>query len=138
MRTLSANVNNLSEINGRMVAPNDIYLDANGNISLSFDIQAVLEACAEAARTILGEMIFNTNQGIPYFQIVWIGVPNIQQFIASLRAAFLVVPNVLEVISLIASQQANVLSYTAIIRTTFGTGNLANSITVLPGGLISG
>ena len=49
-------------------------------------------------------MVFNVNQGIPYFQTVWIGVPNIQQFKAALRAAFLTVPNVVEVISLITSQ----------------------------------
>lgn len=132
MQTISANVNN----NLPNVAPNDIYLTSDGNISLSFDIQAVLEACAEAAKTLLGEMIFNVNQGIPYFQAVWVGVPNIQQFTASLRTAFLAVPNVVEVISLITSQENNTLLYSAIIRTSFGTGNLSNTIT--DGGITGG
>lgn len=130
MQTLSANVNN----NLVGVAPNDIYLTPDGNISLSFDIQAALQACAQAAKTLLGEMVFNVNQGIPYFQTVWIGVPNIQQFIGALRAAFLAVPNVVEVISLITSQEDNALIYTAIIRTSFGVGNLTNTITA--GGII--
>jgi hypothetical protein len=125
MQTLSANVND--SITG--VAPNDIYLTPDGNISLSFDIQAALQACAQAAKTLLGEMIFNINQGIPYFQTVWVGVPNIQQFTAALRGAFLAVPNVIEVISLITSQVGNALTYTAIIRTSFGVGNLTNEIT---------
>lgn len=132
MQTLSANVN--SNIAG--VAFNDLYLDADGNISLSFDIQAALQACAQAAQTLLGEMVFNVNQGIPYFQTVWVGVPNIQQFNAALRAAFLAVPNVVEVISLLTSQLNDTLTYSAVIRTTFGNGAVAN--TIEPGGTISG
>lgn len=107
------------------VAPNDIYLDAMGNIALAVDLQAVLQACAQAAQTLLGEMIYNTNQGIPYEQTVWVGVPNIQQFTASLRAAFLAVSNVVEVVSLITSQVDNTLAYTAVIRTNFGTGGIS-------------
>ena len=132
MQTLSANVNS----NIPNTAFNDLYLDADGNISLSFDLQAALEACAQAAQTLLGEMVFNINQGIPYFQTVWIGVPNIQQFTAALRAAFLAVPNVVEVVSLITSQQNYNLTYSAIIRTSFGSGTLTN--TIEPGGTISG
>jgi hypothetical protein len=120
MQTLSANVNNI--LPG--VAYDDIYLDQFGNISLSFDLQAVLEACAQAAQTVLGEIIFNVNQGIPFFQTVWIGVPNFQQYTAALRLAFLNVPNVLEVISLTISQVNNELQYTAAIRTEFGTGGI--------------
>jgi hypothetical protein len=132
MQTLSANVNS----NIPNVAFNDLYLDVNGNISLSFDIQAALQACAQAAQTLLGEMVFNINQGIPYFQTLWVGVPNIQQFTAALRMAFLAVPNVVEVISLVTSQQNDNLTYSAIIRTSFGSGTIAN--TIEPGGTISG
>ncbi len=131
MQTLSANVND--DIPG--VGFNDLYLDADGNISMSYDIQAVLQACAQAAQTLLGEMVFNTDQGIPYFQTVWVGVPNVQQFTAALRAAFLTVPNVVEVISLITSQINNVLNYTAIIRTTYGNGPVVGTIS---GGVTSG
>lgn len=132
MRTLSANVNN----NIAGVSPNDIYLDADGNISLSFDIQAVLQACAQAAKTLLGEIVLNTTLGIPYFQTVWIGVPNIQQWTAALRSSFLAVPNVVDIISLITSQQESILTYSAIIRTSFGSAPLA--ATIEPGGTISG
>jgi hypothetical protein len=121
MQTLSANVNN--NIPG--VAYNDIYLDSNNNISVSYDLEAVLEACAQAAQTVLGEIIFNVNQGIPFFQTVWIGVPNIQQYTAALRVAFLNVPNVVEVVSLMTSQVNNDLTYTAVIRTNFGSGGIS-------------
>lgn len=117
MQTLSTNVNN--NIPG--IAFNDLYLDDDNNISVSFDIQAVLEGCAQAAQTLLGELVLNTTAGIPYFQTLWVGVPNVQQFNAALRNAFLGVPNVVEVVSLITTPQINnVLTYSAVIRTTFG------------------
>jgi hypothetical protein len=132
MQTISANVNN----NTALGAPNDIYLDSRGNLSLSFDIQAALEACAEAAKTILGEMVLNTDQGIPYFQTVWVGVPNLQQFNSALRVAFLNVPNVIEVVTLTSEIVNNpaklinsVLTYTAVIRTNFGSSGFSGSIT---------
>lgn len=128
--SLASNINN-SIVN---VAPNDLYV-VNGNIALSYDLQATLEQCAEAARTLLGECIFDLNIGIPYQQVVWIGVPNINQFTTSLRTAFLGVPGVVEVVSIIVgqtqavsptitSQSADMLTYTAIIRTTYGTGTI--------------
>ena len=113
VQTLSVNANN------------DIYLDSDGNISISYDLQAVLQACAQAAKTLLGEIFSNVNEGIPYSQTVWNGVPNLQQFEAALRSAFLAVTNVVEVVSLITSQSGNQFRYTAVIRTTFGGGSLS-------------
>lgn len=121
MQTLSANVNN----NLPNVAYDDIYLDSKGNISISYDQQATLEACAQAAQTVLGEIIFDTTQGIPFFQTIWNGVPNVSQYTAALRVAFLNVPNVVEVVSLITTQINNDFQYTAIIRTAFGTGGIS-------------
>ena len=121
MQTLSANVN--SNIPG--IAFDDIYLDSSGNISISYDLQAVLEACAQAAQTVLGEIIFNVNQGIPFFQTIWNGIPNVPQYTAALRVAFLNVPNVVEVTSLMTTQIDNEFQYTAIIRTTFGSGGIS-------------
>jgi hypothetical protein len=133
--TISANINNIPVINGNAVAFNDIYLDQFNNIALSTDLLAVLEECAQAARTLLGECIFNTNQGIPYQQVVWIGVPNIPQFTAALRLAFLNVTGVTEVIRLdviqtsgsaltipVSSQSADMLTYNATIQTIYGSG----------------
>ena len=116
-----------SNVNGNVpgVALNDIYLDSQGNISISYDLEATLEACSQAAQLIQGELIYNINQGIPYFQTIWVGVPNIQQYVAALRGAFLAVPNVVEVVSLMTQQVDNNLSYTAVIRTVFGSGGIS-------------
>jgi hypothetical protein len=122
--TISANVNNLATINGNPVAYDDIYLDNNNNISMSTDLQAVLEECAQAAQTLLGECVLDTSIGIPYEQVVWVGVPNVPQFTAALRAAFLNVAGVTDVISIIVGQTGDVLTYTAIIQTIYGTGTI--------------
>lgn len=124
MKTFGANVN--GNIPG--VAFNDLYLDGDGNLVISFDIQAVLEGCAQAAQTILGEMVYDTSQGIPYFETVWAGVPNIQQYEAALRSAFLNVPNVVEVVSLVTNQVNHTINYSAVIRTTFGSTGLTGVI----------
>lgn len=112
-RTLSVNANN------------DIFLNGDGNISISVDLQAVLQACAQAAKTILGEMVLQTDAGIPYFEALWNGVPKIPQFTSALRQAFLGVDQVVEVVSLITSQLDDTFSYTAVIRTTFGSGGIS-------------
>lgn len=118
--TLSCNVNN--NISG--VFDNDIYLDSVGNISMSTSIQAILENCAQAAKTRLGEEVLHTDQGIPYFTTIFVGVPNLEQAQAAFRAAWLAVAGVIEVLSLVFTQQDNTLFYSAIIRTTEGTGEL--------------
>ncbi len=128
MLTFSANVNN--NISG--VDYFDIYLGSDGNLSTSNNQQAVMEACAEAANTLLGEVVLDINVGIPYFQVVWNGVPNLQQFEAALKSAFLAVGGgdyVTGVPSLIVSINGSTLTYTAIIQTIYGVSNLINSVT---------
>ena len=118
--TLACNVNN----NLAGVSDNDIYLDHVGNIALSIGIQAILENCAQAAKTRLGEEVLHIDQGIPYFTTIFVGVPQLQQAQAAFRAAWLAVAGVIEVISLVLTQEGNTLLYTAIIRTTEGIGEL--------------
>lgn len=122
--SISANVN--TTVSGASF--NDIYLDRFGNISLSVDLQAVLENCAQAASTRLGEEVFNVNEGIPYFDTLFSGVPRQQPLNAALRAAWLAVNGVLEVVSLMTDQVGNTFTYTAVIRTAYGTGGISGSI----------
>jgi|SRR5271155_4158409 len=108
---------------------NDIYLDPLGNLALVYDLTAITQECQQAAKTLLGEMVYNVNQGIPYFQALWIGVPNVGQFTGALRRAFLAVGGVVEVVSLITSQSGNAFSYTAVIRTIYGNGGFIDTVT---------
>jgi hypothetical protein len=101
---------------------NDIYLGKDGNLAIVFDLQGTLQACAHASKTLLGEMIFATNQGLPNFQLIWVGVPNIQQYEAALRATLAEVDGVLEIVSFLADLSDNTLTYTVTIRTIYGVG----------------
>ena len=100
---------------------NDIYLDANGNLAMGFGVPAVKQACFNVSKASLGEEIFSTLNGIPFFQAVFVGVPNIQMFQSYLRSAILSVPGVALIQSLTVTVQNNTLSYTAVIETIYGT-----------------
>jgi len=99
---------------------NDLYLDNNGNIAIATGVDAVSFDCQFAAKTQLGEMVLFTNQGIPNFQVVWVGSPNIAQFEAALRIAILNVPGVVDILNLSISFNDNILSYEITILTIYG------------------
>lgn len=104
-------------------AQNDIYIQSNGTISLVSGETAVEFGCASAARAQLGEMIYNTTQGIPNFQAVWIGSPNLATFEAYLRNTLLNVAGVTSIASLTVTYANNVLSYVADIQTQYSSGS---------------
>lgn len=124
-------------IRGVNAGINDIYLGPDGNLAVATDLLAVMYACQNAARTILGEMIFQTNEGLPNFELIWVGVPNIPQWVVALRQAFENVPGVLEVISIDTATAVNpvtkrndVLNYVAVILTEFGEGTTNGNLTL--------
>lgn len=107
---------------------NDIYIGMDGRLAIFNGLPAVLQACEHVAKAQLGEMVLATDLGMPTYQVLWNGSPNPAQYDAALRQAFLSVPDVIEVISLLSSQTKDVFNYTAIIRTTFGSGAISGGI----------
>lgn len=103
---------------------NDLYVGPGGTVAIARDLEAVLQACDHAAKTILAEMVLATDQGLPYFEAAWAGTPNVSQFEAALRAALLAVDGVTGVSALSIGQIANALTYQAQIVTVFGAGNV--------------
>lgn len=101
---------------------NDIYIAADGNVATAMDLQATLQAAQQAAQTRLGEMVFAVDQGVPFFEAVWIGSPNLSQYDAALRSAILAVDGVLGVDDLTMTRAGDVLSYSATIQTIYGQG----------------
>ncbi len=101
---------------------NDIFIGNDGNLSISAGLQAVLFVCANAAKAQLGEMVLQVEQGIPNFQTIWSGSPNVAQFEAALRTTLLNVADVTEVSNLSIAISNNVLSYTTTINTIYGNG----------------
>jgi len=118
-------------LNGTFSGINDIYLDTTENIAIAGttpnnndQLQAVMFACNTASKAELGEMVLQTNLGIPNFQLIWVGVPNIPQWRAALIATFKRIPGVVDVLTLNTSYTKNILSYTAVILTSYGQGTL--------------
>lgn len=103
---------------------NDLFLDQNGNLAIYTGLQAVMQACENAVKAQLGEMIYAVSSGIPNFQNVWTGVVNEQQWEVAIVAALENVPDVTNVASIDVNIQNNVISYSATILTTFGQGNI--------------
>jgi hypothetical protein len=103
---------------------NDIYIGSDGNLAFATGVTAVLQACQQTVQTLLGEMPLAVDQGLPNFQTLWDGNPNLLQYEAALRSAILAVTNVVDILNLQVDLINNVLSYTAVILTTYGQGNL--------------
>jgi hypothetical protein len=117
MRTIGVNENN------------DIYLGPDGNFVVLTGKDAIAQSCKQAAQTLKGEMIFQINQGLPDFQTVWDGEPNVPQFEAALRQELLNVPGVTGIKDLSAAVRDGILYYTVEILTDTG------EIEVINGGL---
>lgn len=103
---------------------NDIYLNTAGRIDMKTDIYAVLQACRNAAQTLLGELVLQGNVGIPNFQLIWSGSPNLIQYENALRTTFLGIQNVDDVTELDVFVENNVLKYNATIKTIYGEGSI--------------
>lgn len=107
---------------------NDIYLDENGNIAIVTDLLATLQACEQAVKTKLGELVLDTTRGVPYFETVFVGVPNLQIFNAGIKAAIIAEPGVVQIVALATKVNGGILSYTAEIQTVYGTGSILGEI----------
>lgn len=108
MKTLAVNSNN------------DLYLTADKNLTIAYDIFAIEQAVAQAAKAQFNEMVLAYDQGMPNMQTVWGGSPNVAQFEAYLRKTVMEVPGVVEIRELDISVANNVLSYEITILTIYG------------------
>lgn len=106
----------------------DLYLDNTNNIATSDDLEACLQSCEAAVSTMLNEQIYQMNQGVPNFGLIWDGVPNFPQAEVAIRNVLESVANVISVIDFEYVANSNIFSYTATIKTNFGTGKVYNGL----------
>jgi hypothetical protein len=99
---------------------NDLVIGSNGNLNTYGDINAIAQTARQFMQARRGEMIHKADEGVPFDFIVWGASPNIAQFEAVGRARLLQAPDVLEVLDFTATQSGDILTYTAVIRTTAG------------------
>jgi hypothetical protein len=100
----------------------DIYLGKDGRLVIALDLEAVLQACEHAVKAQLGEMVLAVDKGVPNFDTLWRGSPNLGQFEAAIRLALLAVAGVVRVTEFKAVRVGPVVQYTATIETIYGAG----------------
>lgn len=101
---------------------NDIFLDTNGNLALCKDIEAVKTAVSCATKTNYGEIILNTQAGIPYFETIFIAHPDIELWKSYMKETILRVPKVLSIEYFKTNEynKEGVLKYACVINTQYG------------------
>lgn len=99
---------------------NDLYLTPGGLLALAVAAPAVAQASAQAARTLRGEMVLAVDLGIPFFDTIFAGVPNVPQFEAALRQRLLAVRDVTGIVSLVSQVTMGRYAYVATLTTPYG------------------
>lgn len=100
------------------------FLVSGRSLVFASDVDAVLLVCRHVSQTILGEMVFAQDQGMPYFQTVWVGTPTTAPFEAAFRDRINQVSGVVSIDELITEQTGDTMRYSATITTIYGTGTL--------------
>lgn len=101
-------------------ATNDLYLGPQDVLVLVTGVEAVKFAAEQAVRTLLGEMALAADQGLPYFEALWTGTPNLQWFEAALRQTILAVADVQSIVALDIRLVGQNVQYVAEILTSYG------------------
>lgn len=99
---------------------NDIFLDAFGNLATVNGIEAVAQICRNKVLTTYGELVYGTNEGVPYFETVFTDTPNLELFQNAIVETLQAVEGVVRVKSFEYSVTGGTLSYTAEIQTVYG------------------
>ena len=88
----------------------DLVLDANGDIAMATPPYALAQDVASAVRTFLGELWYDTTQGIPYWTQILGKLPPSSLLIEMINQAALTVPGVVTVQTSITSFNARAVT----------------------------
>ncbi|MBJ9533529.1 hypothetical protein [Citrobacter freundii] len=106
----------------------DIYLDNSRNLAIATGLQAVIQTCEHVARTKLTELPYAQSRGIPFFDIALGSQPDVSLYDMFLRKVYKTVPGVEGVGNINFAKDGDTLSYTAQIRTIYGTESASGII----------
>lgn len=81
----------------------DLVIDSAGNIAMASPAYALAQDVASAIRLFLGELWYNQNNGIPYFEDVLGHLPPLSLMIGYMEKAALTVPGVVSAQVIISS-----------------------------------
>ena len=103
----------------------DLTIDAAGNIGMKTGIEAILQDVASSVRLFLGELWYDTSQGVPYFGQVLGHLPPSQLLQAQLVAAGSTVPGVTGIVCTFKSFTARTLAGTLTVTAGSQTGTVS-------------
>lgn len=104
----------------------DLQVDGNGNIAMATGAYALAQDAASACRLFLGELWFDTQQGVSYWQEILGFYPPASLVTAQLEAAALTVPGVASASVTITGFNQRTVSGTVTITSTTGQTATAN------------
>lgn len=99
---------------------NDLVRIPGGNVSMIRGAPAVAQTTTQFVRAILGEMLYKYDEGVPVFEVVFGANLQLYQFEAAMRQRILESPQVTAIRDFEATQDGDVLRYTATIETIDG------------------
>lgn len=99
---------------------NDIFLDGLNDIASFEDAEALANIVMHRQRTVLGELRYNTDAGIPYFTTVFAAPPDLRMFEAFIIADTMTIPGVVGVNSFNVTVRDNTVKFDMVINTEFG------------------
>ncbi len=103
---------------------NDIYLDSSGNLAIKTDQAAMGDILVNKAQTNLGELLYNNEKGIDFFNTVFSSPAYTDLFQYQLLKQFEETASVERIANYQAVQKNNIYSYVANIQTEFGEVNI--------------
>lgn len=103
----------------------DLEIDDRGNIKMLTGIEAILQDVASSVRLFLGELYYDTSQGVPYFGQVLGHLPPSQLLQAQLEVAGKTVPGVTGIVCTFKSFTARTLTGTLTVTAGSRTGTVS-------------
>lgn len=110
----------------------DLVLDNNGNIVVNTGAQALAQDAAAACMLYLGELWYDTTQGVPYFQSLWGQLPPTSLIASKFEQAALTVPGVVTASVTLTSFTSRNIAGTVTITDNSGTTATASFATAPP------
>lgn len=99
---------------------NDIYLDSSGNLAMKTDIEALGDILVNKSQTNQGELLYNSESGIDFFNTVFSSPAYPDLFQNQLLNQLENTEGVERISNYQAEQKNNTYSYTANIQTQYG------------------
>ena len=98
----------------------DLLTDINGNIAVASEPYALAQDVASAIKLFLGELWYNVDKGIPYFEEVLAHAPPLSVVRQYIVRAALTVPGVVSAVCIIQSFQGRTITGECLFIDTTG------------------